>query len=168
MLPDARKVTIQMTPEQVQAYNEFRKTVKFMPFRGDFMAKEFTIKDSGEKIQFESGMVRDTAKGKPKFELALDGPMFKRWAQHLTRACRNADGSPGKYETRNWMKATGDAELDRFIESAFHHFVQWLDGETDEDHAAAVFFNINGAEYVRERMRTAPTGLSDSLDNTVR
>jgi predicted oxidoreductase len=32
--------------------------------------------------------------------------------------------------------------------------MQWFLGDRDEDHAAAVLFNINGAEYVREKMRT--------------
>lgn len=90
-------------------------------------------------------MVRDTTDSKTDFSLVLDGPMFKRWAEQLRKG---AD----KYNKRNWMKATGDAELDRFRESALRHFLQWFWGDSDEDHAAAVFFNINGAEYVKERM----------------
>jgi hypothetical protein len=44
------------------------------------------------------------------------------------------------------------AEYERFQESAARHFEQWLEGENDEDHAAAVFFNINGAEYVKAKL----------------
>jgi len=113
---------------------------------------EFEVKDSGERVQFESGMVRDTGTGKTDYTLAVDGPMFERWATHLTKACTNPDGTPGKYEPRNWMKATGWAEMVRFRISAFRHFIQWMRGEMDEDHAAAVFFNINGYEYVRTRV----------------
>ena len=29
---------------------------------------------------------------------------------------------------------------------------QWLAGESDEDHAAAIIFNLNGAEHVRGRL----------------
>jgi len=105
-------------------------------------AEKFVVKDSGVREQFDSGMVRDTAEGKTNFALVLDGPMFWRWATHLTKGAV-------KYAARNWMKARGDAELERFKESAFRHFMQWYNGEEDEDHAAAVFFNINGAEYVR-------------------
>lgn len=107
---------------------------------------DFTIKDSGKKLKYDSGMVRDVATGKVDFSLATDGPMFERWATHLSKAvwC-------GKYEARNWMKANGDAELERFNQSAFRHFLQWLRGDVDEDHAAAVFFNINGAEYVKQQ-----------------
>jgi hypothetical protein len=104
----------------------------------------FTIKDSGERQQFDSGMVRDVTDDKIDYTLALDGPMFKRLAIHLTKGAQ-------KYAKRNWMKARGQAELDRFKESATRHFMQWLNGDTDEDHAAAVLFNINGAEYVKER-----------------
>lgn len=104
-----------------------------------------TIKDSGERLHFDSGMVRDTQEGKTLYHLLRDGPMFQRWAAHLT-------GGAVKYDERNWMKAEGQAELDRFIASACRHFEQWLRGDTDEDHAAAVFFNINGAEYVKAKL----------------
>jgi hypothetical protein len=110
---------------------------------------EFEIKDSGERQEFDSGMVRDTTEGKIDYLLALDGPMFKRYAIHLTKGAK-------KYAKRNWMQARGEAELERFKESALRHFLQWLAGDTDEDHAAAVIFNINGAEYVKEKMRLTP------------
>ncbi len=32
--------------------------------------------------------------------------------------------------------------------------MQWYGGNTDEDHAAAVIFNINGWEYVSEKLET--------------
>ena len=106
------------------------------------------IKDSGKRLKFESGMVRDVTEGKIDFTLIMDGPMFDRWAEHLTAGAK-------KYAARNWMQANGEAELDRFRESALRHMIQWFRGDTDEDHAAAVFFNINGAEYVKERMANA-------------
>jgi len=116
------------------------------------------IKDSGERVQM-AGMVRDTTKGKIRYDLVVgDGPMFKRWAQHLT------DGAV-KYAARNWMGAKSQEELERFRESALRHFIQWYTGELDEDHAAAVFFNINGAEYVKNRIPTTlPTNRTGSAD----
>lgn len=104
----------------------------------------FAVKDSGQRQQFDSGMVRDVTEGKTDYALVLDGPMFDRWAAHLTKGAE-------KYAKRNWMLASGDAELQRFKESAFRHFLQWYRGETDEDHGAAVFFNINGAEHVQAK-----------------
>ena len=109
------------------------------------MPSEFTIKDSGAREKFDSGMVRDTVTGKILYSLVASGPMLVRWAMHLTKGAE-------KYERDNWLKATGQAELDRFRDSAFRHFIQWYYGALDEDHAAAVYFNINGAEYVKERL----------------
>ena len=106
----------------------------------------FTVKDSGQRQQFDSGMQRDTTEGKILWHLAFDGPMFKRYAVHLTKGAV-------KYEARNWMKANGHAEMERFKESAVRHFIQWMNGEVDEDHASAVLFNINGFEYVLDQLR---------------
>lgn len=112
----------------------------------NFTTSNFTTKDSGKREQFTSGMVRDTQDGKTNFALVFSGPMLERWAALLTRGAV-------KYERDNWMKASGPAELQRFQESAARHFAQWMRGDTDEDHAAAVYFNLNGAEFVKERMR---------------
>lgn len=105
----------------------------------------FQVKDSGVRQSFAGGMVRDVTTGKIDYSLILDGPMFKRWADHLTKGAI-------KYDKRNWMKAEGKEEYNRFRESALRHFLQWYWGELDEDHAAAVLFNINGAEYVKGRL----------------
>ena len=110
--------------------------------RGD---GEFTIKDSGKRKEFNSGMVRDIEDDKIDYLLIRDGSMFKRWAIHVTKGAK-------KYARQNWMKASGEEELLRFKKSASRHFEQWLNGEIDEDHASAVFFNINGAEYVKEKL----------------
>ena len=104
----------------------------------------FTVKDSGKRKEFSGGMVRDVTEGKTDFSLVLDGPMFRRWAEHLTNGAK-------KYDKRNWMKAAGNEERDRFKESALRHFLQWYWGDLDEDHASAVFFNINGAEYCKQK-----------------
>ena len=104
----------------------------------------FTVKDSGKREQFSGGMVRDVADDKIDYSLIYDGPMLDRWADHLTKGAK-------KYAARNWMLAEGDAELRRFKASAARHFRQWMRGDTDEDHAAATFFNINGYEYLRNK-----------------
>lgn len=123
----------------------------------------FETKGGTERMQFDSGMVRDTATGKTMWDLTADGPMLKRWAELLTRGAvgdPNATPPTKGYGARNWMKASGDPELARFKESAFRHFMQWYRDERDEDHGAAVFFNINGAEYVKEKKeKIPPTGV---------
>lgn len=110
---------------------------------GDSFRDDFLIKDSGKRQEFAGGMVRDTTEGKTNYALVLDGPMFVRWAIHLTKGAL-------KYAKRNWMLARGDEEYERAKESALRHFIQWYQGDRDEDHAAAVFFNINEAEYIRD------------------
>jgi hypothetical protein len=117
---------------------------------------EFLVNDSGEQTAFESGMVRDTSSGKTDYTLIVDGPMLDRWAVHLTKGA-------AKYAKRNWMQANGPAELERFMESAMRHFLQWFRGETDEDHASAVFFNVNGAEFVKDKMRASSTDVGLAL-----
>ena len=99
------------------------------------------IKDSGKQKQFEGGMVRDTDEGKTNYTLI---PHFirKRWADLYTAGAV-------KYGKNNWMQALGEEEKERFKESACRHFFQWLNGEVDEDHAAAVFFNITGVEHIK-------------------
>ncbi|MGL5935061.1 MAG: dATP/dGTP diphosphohydrolase domain-containing protein [Cetobacterium sp.] len=116
----------------------------------------FIVKDSGEREVFSSGMQRDTTTGKVEYWRTIIGPMFWRLAEHLTKgAVKYPDVKPG---IPNWTLATGEAELLRFRQSAFRHFLQWYQGEVDEDHAAAVFFNINGAEYVRSKLGYLPAG----------
>lgn len=130
----------------------------------------YEIKDSGKREEYKSGMVRDTQEGKTIWTKVLEGPMFRRWAIHLTNGARkypdNADG------TGNWTRANSDAELARFRQSAFRHFLQWIEGETDEDHAAAVYFNINCAEYVKARIseettNVVPSESKQSVDSAV-
>lgn len=109
----------------------------------------FITKDSGKRQEFESGMVRDTTEGKTLWHKVADGPLLRRWAELLTRG---AEKYPDEQGRANWMKAEGEEEWLRFRQSAFRHFMQWYNGDTDEDHAAAVFFNINGAEYVEDKV----------------
>lgn len=112
--------------------------------------KDYVVKDSGKRENFTSGMVRDTATDKPDVELIFNGPMADRWAEHLTKgAVKYPDVELG---VPNWTLASGKAEMIRFRKSAARHFRQWLRGDQDEDHAAAVIFNMNGYEYVKERL----------------
>jgi hypothetical protein len=110
---------------------------------------DFVVKDSGERIDYPTGMRRDIQTGKPRYDLIvplkMKNHMLKRWAVHMTKGAE-------KYGYRNWELAKTLEEADRFRASAFRHFIQWLDGERDEDHAAAVYFNIQCYEYVMERI----------------
>lgn len=123
----------------------------------------FVVRDSGERTEFESGMVRDVTGGKFRPDLVRDGPMFLRWIMLMTKGAV-------KYAARNWMKASGIEERDRFLESADRHYMIWYtwrkyginieDPENPttlpltEDHGAALFFNVNGVEFVEEKLES--------------
>lgn len=111
--------------------------------------ESFDVKSSGERQTFPSGMQRDVDLSKVRVDLIFDGPLVARYAEHLTKGA-------AKYAARNWMQARGRAEMERFRESAARHFMQWMRGDRDEDHMAAVVFNMNGYEYVREKLLADP------------
>lgn len=109
----------------------------------------FITKDSGVRQEFPSGMRRDSA-GKTLRPDLIEPNMLRRWAELMGRGAL-------KYGDRNWEKASTQEELDRFRASAFRHFLQWFnDYDYEEDHAAAVFFNIAGAEYVKGKVTASP------------
>ena len=110
--------------------------------RWDLLPPQYITKDSGMRAEYPSGYVRDTELGKARYDLIpLD--QLKRLAELMGRGAE-------KYSARNWEKAdpSNPAEMDRFRASAFRHFVQWMNGETDEDHAAAVVFNVFAYEHL--------------------
>lgn len=106
---------------------------------------KYTTKDSGKRVNFKSGMRRDTQDNKPRYNLVYF-PMLKRWAELMTRGAE-------KYGDNNWKLADSQEELERFKESALRHLYQYLEGETDEDHAAAVFFNLSAIVYLDEKLK---------------
>lgn len=110
---------------------------------------EFETKDSGKRVDFPSGMRRDTDEGKPRYDL-IDEPMLTRWAELMARGAQ-------KYGVRNWEKANSEEELERFKASGFRHFIQWIRGDQDEDHAAAILYNVAAAEYVKRRINESRT-----------
>lgn len=111
----------------------------------------FVVKDSGERQQFSSGSVRDVTTGKTDWSRVADGPMLQRWAEHLTRAePKYPDVAPG---VANWTLIETDEEYWRYKKAAFRHFMQWFNDEADEDHASAVYFNINGVELIKDKQR---------------
>lgn len=108
-------------------------------------------KDSGQRAEFDSGMVRDVNDGKPRFSLCLaDGVPYEE--QLLTRWAALMERGRIKYGLKNWQHADSQEELERFQDSALRHMMQWICGEDDEDHCAAVCFNLMGAEYVKRKL----------------
>lgn len=118
------------------------------------MATEHVTKDSGERNEFASGMQREPDAGRPRFDLLV--PLNVPYEEQLlTRCAALMERGARKYASRNWERANSAEELERMQASAFRHFVQWMAGETDEDHAAAVVFNLLAAESTKYQMRNS-------------
>lgn len=111
----------------------------------EIIEKQFVTKDSGERQEFSTGMQRDTQTNKPRYDL-LDRAMLKRWAELMARGAQ-------KYGEENWRLASTVEEWQRFKASAIRHMYQWLDGDTEEDHASAILFNVAGAEMVGRKLK---------------
>jgi len=111
----------------------------------------YITKDSGKKTTYSSGMVRDMTEGKPRFDLMMakyipyEESMLYRWGMLMARGAK-------KYDERNWEKANSTEELDRAKESAYRHFMQWYFNVEDEDHASALFFNVNEVESIKYKL----------------
>ena len=130
------------------AVNHGEKSCPGYPALDCSIHKEFVTKDSGERQEFSTGMVRDTQTSKPRYDL-IDRPMLKRWAEAMGRGAQ-------KYGEENWRKAETEQELRRFESSALRHMYQWLEGEESEDHASAILFNVAGAEMVKQKLQNKP------------
>lgn len=101
--------------------------------------KEFQTKDSGEREDFNSGAVRDTEKGKPRYDL-LSPFALTRWANLMARGAE-------KYNARNWEKGMN---VSRLFSSAYRHLMQYYLGDRSEDHLAAVLFNVGAIIHFEE------------------
>lgn len=93
-----------------------------------------TIKDSGERREFESGAVRDMAAGK--------GDMVSLPNAAILRLSKHYEAGATKYGRWNYLKGL---PVSSFMDSALRHLFKYLDGWDDEDHLAAAAFNVLGA-----------------------
>ena len=89
------------------------------------------VKDSGEKQEFSTGSMRDTARGKGRFDLIS---WYAVW-----RLARHYENGAQKYAEDNWRKGQ---PLMRYFNGTIRHMVKWAMGATDEDHLAAAMWNI--------------------------
>jgi hypothetical protein len=115
------------------------------------MSKDFITKDSGARQDYSTGMRRDLQTGKPRFDLCIaldqkyDESLLGRWAELMGRGME-------KYGQRNWELSSTMEEFQRFKASLCRHFQQFIQGETDEDHAAAICFNLNAMLRLMDKL----------------
>lgn len=110
------------------------------------------LKDSGERVVNEAGFVKEPDDGRPDlswlFEVEglelVPRELIERVALHYARGAQ-------KYAPDNWRKGTDEGALARFRRSLTRHIFQWFRGETDEDHAAAITFNVWAVEINSSR-----------------
>lgn len=101
--------------------------------------KTYETKDSGKRVLYKSGFNRDSTVGKPRYDLIP--------TQLLTRIADLYARGAAKYGDSNWKRADTNEELERFKASAWRHFIQWQEGQEDEDHASAVMWNVIAYEW---------------------
>lgn len=124
----------------------------FLPEQLELVTQPFETKDSGARAEFSTGAVRDTQDGKGRYDLIPREPIH-RWAQLMERGAV-------KYGDRNWEQGI---PLSRMLSSALRHLYQLQAGMKDEDHAAAVLFNVGGFITIAERIEAGvlPKELDD-------
>jgi hypothetical protein len=115
----------------------------------------FVIKDSGCREQFDTGSRRDIRHGKGRYDLM--SPFV------LARDARLLQRGAAKYGDRNWELGQ---PFSRFIDSAMRHMMMYVQGHRDEDHLAAVRWNIGAIMHLEEMIRRGivPASLSDLPD----
>lgn len=96
-------------------------------------------KGNGQVERFNTGAVRDQQDGKSRPDLI--SPIFIRRLGDWLR-----DGAE-KYAERNWEMGM---PMSRCVASLCRHLNQFREGKTDEDHLAAIAFNVMALIHYQE------------------
>ena len=103
------------------------------------MPDKFIMRDSGKRRKFSTGAVRDRTEGKGWYH-CISPFMEDRLAKWLELGGR-------KYGERNWERGM---PFSRFVDSAKRHLAKFAMGLGDEDHLAAIIFNIQAIIHFQE------------------
>ncbi len=93
------------------------------------------------EIKTRNNWFKKEDSNKERYDL-IPVSFLNRFSEHLRKG---AD----KYEEWNWVKADSQEDLNSMKESAFRHFMQWMDWDDDEDHFSAAIFNMMVAEHIK-------------------
>lgn len=97
------------------------------------------LKDSGNRRTFDTGAVRDIQEGKGRYDL-MPFEAIRRLAVHCEKGAL-------KYGERNCEKGIPVSSL---LDSALRHLCKFAEGQTDEDHLTAAFWNIAMIMYTEK------------------
>jgi len=89
------------------------------------------VKDSGNRTAFDTGSQRDTQQGKGRYDL-IPSSVLLRLAQHYENGAL-------KYGDNNWQKGQ---PLAQYYNSAIRHLEAIRNADIEEDHFAAVIWNV--------------------------
>jgi hypothetical protein len=104
----------------------------------------------GEHKVFATGAKREVLPGKGRYDLIPPTPIH-RLAVHYENGAK-------KYDARNWEKGL---PLSQFLDCAERHLNKFKRGMRDEDHLAAVLWNISG--YIETERRIQEGKLPETL-----
>jgi dATP/dGTP diphosphohydrolase, N-terminal len=136
----AAEIGNQVTQSQNQAaYEAMVEEVKEHGISTDPTQRELK---ATEQRDFSTGARRDHSDDRGRYDL-ISGIFLKRLAVHLEKGAN-------KYAARNWEKGI---PLRRSFESMIRHAYQWLNGDQDEDHLAAVACNIMFITHTEDLIR---------------
>jgi hypothetical protein len=120
------------------------------------MNTEQKLDDSGLRDQFETGAVREVANGRGRYDL-ISVPAMYRVAMHY-------ENGAAKYSERNWEKGI---PISNCINSLYRHLLKYIDGETSEDHMAAIAWNVFAIMHYETRnpnMQDLPTRREEDVN----
>ena len=93
--------------------------------------KDYSLKDSGKRKDFETGAIREILTGKGRFDL-IPWDVVRALAIHFEKGL-------AKYPERNWERGV---PLNSYFDSALRHITQVISGKDDENHLIAAIFNL--------------------------
>lgn len=104
----------------------------------------------GKVTKFKSGAIRDTQEGKVDFVETISFTAHHRYAKYMT-------GKKAKYGTGNFKKGipieSYEQSLLRHIDKYFRNKYENGGDEPDEDHVAAMRFNVDGIMHAEDNKK---------------
>jgi hypothetical protein len=112
-------------------------------------------KNNWDNIEYEGWAKRENKIWKIRYDL-IPIEYIKRIAWLYTRWAEI-------YWVRNWEKGVSEEYIDKMKQSLWRHFIQYLDWDTDEDHLAAVCFNLFWHDFLTNKLKEKNSNIINNL-----